>query len=680
VKDVTGVKTARIPVIIRDRKLQPFDLVITETSGVLPLSEQRLRQTLFRPESFDMVAESPGSTSLIGQLYPPFRQNTMVGGHISGDPDLMTSGVKVAHQQFENFISDDSNFKAWDGQTYETAGIAEQRRKVKATGNLEDGGAWDQVLSDEHKQNMGLAKQASVSKVEDPGVKQPITGQRPTGFKPKYKGLMGPGGGIKKTASILPIILPTISADDYTRLVEGMDDAVKIAFMKNEGAKDALTTLSGYEPTKVASVVPFIKPTVIQISKTDDGYRIKTASNKMWDPKAIVVDRGELYRQVGSKLAMAVDTEGSVTIADKSAVQDDGPEADKPEPIEEFGLWKVQTTDGKKVIGYAFPNLIDVDGGTLPMVLFTNGAASSLQGDMVGVKVDTGAHVLEGEPEGYGAFVRVRPNGKAEAMIPMDIKTEVQEGDEKYCLGETFDGKQVKVKKQPNIQLPHMVDEVVLIPDEFRWMPLKGQSLQIVDATDAFDKKADGIRQLLQVQVRGGNHNFSIDGHPVEKLAHDQKNNLDIDGAMFLLAGLGVSPKYSSKKLAEANHVSRPVNIRIGRSIKTAASRYREAIKTAVARTGMFPIPKPLLVKEAAAISDPMAVDTVLSIGFVNPENISSFISYLPSLEEGQKRMCELLLGARLGMKEVPKEALERAIKATEQVLDGLKVLAFQEN
>ena len=74
-----------------------------------------------------------------------------------------------------------------------------------------------------------------------------------------------------------------------------------------------------------------------------------------------------------------------------------------------------------------------------------------------------------------------------------------------------------------------------------------------------------------------------------------------------------------------------------------------------------------------------MAVDTVLWLGFINPENIGVFISYLPALDEAQKKMCELLLASRLGLRDVPTMALEKAIKATENSIEGLKVLAFQQ-
>src|SRR5687767_9970121 len=38
---------ARVPVVVRDRKLQPLDLLVTKEGGIVPLTERRLRAALF---------------------------------------------------------------------------------------------------------------------------------------------------------------------------------------------------------------------------------------------------------------------------------------------------------------------------------------------------------------------------------------------------------------------------------------------------------------------------------------------------------------------------------------------------------------------------------------------------------------------------------------------------------
>src|SRR3990172_3336642 len=75
-----GIRTVRIPFIIRESKLSPFDLLMNDQSKMIPLTENRLRTALFRPQAFDVTSRTPGDQSMIGQLYPPYRQNYGFGG------------------------------------------------------------------------------------------------------------------------------------------------------------------------------------------------------------------------------------------------------------------------------------------------------------------------------------------------------------------------------------------------------------------------------------------------------------------------------------------------------------------------------------------------------------------------------------------------------------------------
>jgi len=79
-EQAAGIRKARIPIIVKERKLYPFDVIITESSKMLPLTEPRIRQALFRPQMFDVTSKTPGDISMIGQLYPPYRQNYGFGG------------------------------------------------------------------------------------------------------------------------------------------------------------------------------------------------------------------------------------------------------------------------------------------------------------------------------------------------------------------------------------------------------------------------------------------------------------------------------------------------------------------------------------------------------------------------------------------------------------------------
>jgi hypothetical protein len=84
------------------------------------------------------------------------------------------------------------------------------------------------------------------------------------------------------------------------------------------------------------------------------------------------------------------------------------------------------------------------------------------------------------------------------------------------------------------------------------------------------------------------------------------------------------------------------------------------------------------LIKEAGFVTDPEAVDTMLSLGFINPENVTTFIGYMPTIEKTQESLCNLLFASRVGLSDIPTPALETAVRSTEEVLEGLKTMAFQ--
>lgn len=634
-----GIRQARVPVIVKDRKLQPFDVVVTEESKILPLTEARLRQAVFRPQAFDVTSRTPGDTSMIGQLYPPYRQNYGFGGGgatMSVGMGKQGSAEKVAAPQFLLHL------------IYQ--GDASKAREGKAA-----------LVKQFGKDHVDIASHDEYIK--------------------SY-------GSKEKKASLLEAILPTINEEDYTRTVEKLSHYSADLLQNSHFVAKALDTLSKYTPEdrmKTASALfSRIKPTVVQVSKSDDGYTVKAASHLMWLPIDYVHDRGQLIRAFGEKIALAADMNGAVTMADGASQGEhaDMPEADKPELIKDFGLYKVQDEKGRELVGYVIPNLIDVDGKSLPISLFTNGSQSALQGEIVGIHAGEGNALPEGHPRGHGCFYLVLPNGKAQATVPMTLQGSLEEEGSVVISGETFAGTPVEVSIQPNIQMLQAVDGRLLVPENMRWLPLDDAEEVVLTSDPEQAQKTAGMHlPPVTVTIRSaGMDSFSFSGLPLEKLAYEEKNFLNFNESTFLLAGFGLQPQYAMNKLAQAHVVQAPLDVQIGRGIKLARDMRWDSLNAAAGTLAKIPDFRVDLVKEAAVIPDPVAVDTILSLGFVNPENVTTFIGYLPVIDEAQSKMCELLIAARLGQRDINVGALEKAIRSTEEVIDGLKVMAFQRN
>lgn len=570
-----GVRTARIVVIINNKKLQPLDTLVTADAHMLPLTESRLRQSLFRPEIFDVTSKTPGDQSLLSALYPPFRNASSFGG----------------------------------------------------------------------------------------------------------SGMVFPAGdSFAKQGSLLERITPTMNTTDYVKIASEIKAvSSQIQGHNAEAFNPALTKLAKFDPTRFSKIAnrldTMIRPTVGQIIPQEDGtYLYKAASHLMWEPETVTLNRGQVYQYFGEKIALEADMKDGVTMVE-GASEPAFEQEEEPKLITEFGLYKVMTTEGKEIIGFVFPSVLDYDGTLVPLALFVNGSESALQGEIVGNRVGSGSSIIEGEPRGYGVFIMPSADGKSVATTPIDISAHIMDGDERIYSGVTFDSQQLRIRQSPGVRTPVATgDNECVLPSAFKWCSLdKADAVKLVGNSDENVAKQASLLQRTAYLRSSGPDSYSLVG--LEKEAYD----LTQQDVMFLLGGYGLTTKYAQKKMAEAYQWSRPVEIHPLRNIQYAEDVRNDSQKTASKIVENIPNFRQVLVKEAAFIPDPLAVDTILSLGFINPENIQTFLSYLPQLEQTQSKMCELLVAVRLGLSNVPVGAVERVVRSLETVLEGLKVMAFNE-
>lgn len=635
-----GIRKARIPVIIKDSKLLPFDVIVSDDSKALPLTEARLRQVMFRPQNFDVTSKTPGDQSMIGQLYPPFRQNYGFGG----------GGVAMSA-----------------GMGGKTASILE---------------TWLAKEAEKSEQSVGSAKLEGLQKLVTP----PLEGLKSIVTQPFKKRA--------STDSILADILSTANVSDVASFYESLEDpSVKIAYARNLAAHPSLKLLREAEPSstdKLASAVQhFTRSSVEQVVRRGDGmYVHKVASNLAWEPREEVLDRGELVGRFGVKVALAADTAGSVTMSPAGGAVDESPVPGAGAgPISAPGMYQVQTTDGAALSGVVITNLLDIDGTALPISLFTDGQHAAVQSDISGAPIGEYAapgSVPAAQAQGKGVFY-FEAGGVPVATLPLELGATVSPvpgaEDTAHFDAQTFDGRPVQVSIQGYVATVVGVDGQMIIPESWCWVPLDAaEEVTLAETADEVGKVASAEYRAATVEIRaGGIDSFALRGLPVEKLACEDRSFLSQDQALFVLVGCGADPRQAQQKLAMAySNQERASSLKVPHVLKLASEVRGESYVKAEEYLNAMPTFRHRLWKEAAVLPDPVAVDTVLSLGFLNPENVSAFIGYLPTLDEAQRRMCELLIGARLGLRELSDGALERAIRAVEDVIEGLKVIAFQ--
>lgn len=81
------------------------------------------------------------------------------------------------------------------------------------------------------------------------------------------------------------------------------------------------------------------------------------------------------------------------------------------------------------------------------------------------------------------------------------------------------------------------------------------------------------------------------------------------------------------------------------------------------------------LIKEASVLSNPEAVDVVLSLNFINEDNLNNYIEHIPQMESMNSKLAELLVASRMGLTDMDEGALKKSIGGLSSVIRGLENL-----
>lgn len=81
------------------------------------------------------------------------------------------------------------------------------------------------------------------------------------------------------------------------------------------------------------------------------------------------------------------------------------------------------------------------------------------------------------------------------------------------------------------------------------------------------------------------------------------------------------------------------------------------------------------LVKIASVFEDMTTIDAVLSLNFINNDNIAKFVTALPQFEKVREELLRLLIVCRLGNIEIQESVIKQAIDVMDKVINGLHTL-----
>lgn len=576
---MSGIKSVKVPIIIKENKLSPLDVFQDAEGKSRPLTDVRLRVSMYRPQMFDSTAKSPGDASLSEALYPPSaRQRGISGGQITEAP----------------------------------------------------------------QSKLGSAK-------------------------PQF---------------LLEAIAPSLLASDIQRLESEMEKDANLtrALVTNDATLPILQFISEVEPLgaeDISKIASGATPDVVQVVRHGETYLLKMADSQAFDPEVIEADRPNMAELAGEDMVESADRFGAATMSTDPVVRSKL-EDEEIIPVERFGEYRVKTKDGKELLGWVFPSVLEYDGTSLPMALFTNGSESAIQEQIAGSLVGKSSNIVKGDPEGYGFFYRVTQSGSVLAFVPTEITGKMQDEMGQAITGETMLGEPIKIRFAEHLnEISQIGEGEVALPVDVRWAPLGDKVTPLIEEPEQFVKISHILKRADQVRIISDKSTWSFQGGAgLRKMAHQYREGLEGHDAMFIACSLGMEPQFALEQLVKAAQLGSIV-VDGCREVHLPHEKLGSARQEAKELWESMP-PRYLMLKEAAALDDITTVDKVLSINFLTPENIQSFIDYLPEFEETISRLASLLLTIRLGMQDVPESSVKNSMDRLDEVVEGLKKAVFR--
>ena len=381
------------------------------------------------------------------------------------------------------------------------------------------------------------------------------------------------------------------------------------------------------------------------------------------------------------------DQQGAATLTgvDAPAV---APLAAPPDPVTKSGLYKVfEAGTGKQFVGYVIPGLFDpMTGAQTPMNLFTNGNQYAMTPEpMLGVLLAQAPSLPSSEVvRGLGVFYKTE-NTAIMATVPYTVLGQVTTPTgETYYSAKDSAGQDVQITIGQGLKRPVASGPgQVVMPDSFSFMALDnpiqiGAGQPGIAAADP-NQPAKMASKDTMIRVRAWDDAVELSGGAVEKVGSGMHNHVD---AVFWMAAAGIPQQVSAEIIKISSSKGRPIElfgVQKLSSVKDELNASRAKVAAALSVAQDLPAPQNLLLdavmlsKEADSGNvSAKTVDAVLSLNFINRENIDTFLDNLPQLEEAASKLAELNLAVDLGLSGIPTNVVARAMSSLETIIDRL--------
>jgi hypothetical protein len=198
-------------------------------------------------------------------------------------------------------------------------------------------------------------------------------------------------------------------------------------------------------------------------------------------------------------------------------------------------------------------------------------------------------------------------------------------------------------------------------------------------------EKANITKVALYVDNAEGYHIKGDAVQPLFKLAGiDPERTLTTKETLTVLQTIGMEKRAAGEamKLAVERFISSPksgdptvtiygVNddyINYGSIEKTAKPVRVKEIMSKVAKEI-----KRDFTKEASLLSDPESVDVMLSLNFINEDNLMSYVDSIGPMKSVIQKLAAMLIASRMGLADLNEDAIKKSMTGLQEVVDGLE-------
>jgi hypothetical protein len=528
---------------------------------------------------------------------------------------------------------------------------------------------------------------------------------------------LGGGGGrysYSSAADLLEEAVATAYEEDLQRFRKtAMNESIMSAIAKN-GHYDKFSKIASKNGKTAKKAVR--KHSIINVQKNGvNEYSILGNPEGVFDPLMSTVNRKDMCGLVSnvvgpgeaeSEAVSRVDKNQSVQISApkinigstvKDSVGEDLGQRGKiflyeegtsdAKPCDKFGLYGVKDSAGVVSYGYVFTNVIDFNKKKLGIKLFVGKNASAAQSQIAGISEpnrEVELPTTEMEPGKLGTLVFIE-NGNALATFPFRVVSKQWKGGSETFFVKDYFGHDTTLvmssmaegitKFEKSKSMGPMKGAIYSVPSKMKFLAM-GPTKQLPVSPADYKKHAALDNDSNPLKILRSNDKFVFKGPDLRKYANVNNIRFDFQNlarpeAEFLLCSFGCPIEKCASALDRASYF-KEIQVH-GLTFPKVASEIVEDTRLSRFISSL----KCDLIKEAAVMDDAEIVDTALSLGFINPDNINQFTRAIPNMKECLSLLSKMLVASRLGMYNIPEEAAQSAIQNILRVIGGLRKLSL---